>query len=121
MIPHGVDVQVFSYILLALADGERHAYDIMQNLACRTGGRLSLGPGMLYGTLDRLINGGLIEEAGERTGPALGNECRKYYRLARERRWLGISDPTLEEWLRSHRVRHFLQKRVSPEEDYEPF
>ena len=38
-------------ILLALADGERHGYAIMQGIHEQTGGRLRVGPGSLYGTI----------------------------------------------------------------------
>ena len=37
------------HILVALADGERHGYGIMQDVAQQTGGSLQLGPGTLYG------------------------------------------------------------------------
>jgi DNA-binding PadR family transcriptional regulator len=68
-------------VLLALADGERHGYGIMLEVRERTGGRVRLGPGTLYGAIKRLKEGGLIEESGERTGPATDDERRCYYRL----------------------------------------
>ena len=40
-------------ILLALAEGGRHGYDIMLEIERRTGGRVSLNPGTLYRALDR--------------------------------------------------------------------
>jgi DNA-binding PadR family transcriptional regulator len=68
-------------ILLALADGERHGYAIMQEVAERSGGRTRLGPGTLYGAVKRLLAGGLIAETG---GPvaddASHRESRRYYR-----------------------------------------
>ena len=39
-------------ILLALAEGGRHGYDIMLEIERRTAGRLSLNPGTLYRALD---------------------------------------------------------------------
>jgi DNA-binding PadR family transcriptional regulator len=69
------------HILLALADGERHGYGIMQEVAARTGGTVRLGPGTLYGSIKRLLAGGLITESGERPDPALDDERRRYYRL----------------------------------------
>jgi DNA-binding PadR family transcriptional regulator len=68
-------------ILLALADAERHGYGIMQEVAGRSGGAVRLGPGTLYGSLKRLLDGGLIEERAERADPALGEERRRYYRI----------------------------------------
>ena len=69
------------HILLALADGERHGYGIMQEVKLRTEGRVHLGPGTLYGAIKRLLKKGLIEEADERPDPNLDDERRRYYRL----------------------------------------
>jgi DNA-binding PadR family transcriptional regulator len=75
-------------ILLALADEERHGYGIGVEVRQRTGGKMRLGPGTLYGTLKRMVDGGLVEEsdslpeeeldAGTRRYDA---ERRRYYRL----------------------------------------
>ena len=70
-------------ILLALADGERHGYAIMQEVTERTEGDVTLGPGTLYGALKRLLESGLVEERGERRASELGDERRRYYRLTR--------------------------------------
>jgi DNA-binding PadR family transcriptional regulator len=69
------------HILLALADGERHGYGIKQEIAARTDGAISIGPGTLYGAIKRLLAQGMIEEADERPDPDLGDERRRYYRL----------------------------------------
>lgn len=69
------------HILLALADGERHGYSIMQEVATLTAGALRLGPGTLYGSIKRMLADGLIEESDERPDPALDDERRRYYRL----------------------------------------
>ncbi|MGH7653732.1 MAG: PadR family transcriptional regulator [Gemmatimonadaceae bacterium] len=68
-------------ILLALVDGEHHGYAIMKEVDERTGGAVRLGPGTLYGSLKRLLEGGLVDEVGERADPALGDERRRYYRI----------------------------------------
>ncbi len=71
-------------VLLALADGERHGYGIMLEVKERTGGRVRLGPGTLYGAIKRLKEGGVIEESGERPDPGEegpDDERRRYYRL----------------------------------------
>lgn len=69
-------------ILLALADRERHGYGIIQEVDERTGGRVQLGPGTLYGAIKRLREQGLIEEAeGAAEAEADGDERRRYYRL----------------------------------------
>ena len=69
------------HVLLALADGERHGYAIMQEVAGSTDGRIKMGPGTLYGTLKRLLELRLIEESDERPDPHLDDERRRYYRL----------------------------------------
>ena len=69
------------HILLALADGDRHGYGIMQEVESRTEGRVRLGPGTLYGAIKRLLEKGVIEETEERPDPELNDERRRYYRL----------------------------------------
>jgi DNA-binding PadR family transcriptional regulator len=68
-------------VLLALADGERHGYGIMLEVRERTGGRVRLGPGTLYGAIKRLKEGGVIEESGGRPEDEADDERRRYYRL----------------------------------------
>ena len=69
------------HILLALSDGERHGYGIMQEIAARTRGKVRMGPGTLYGSIKRMLDDALIEESGERPDPALDDQRRRYYRL----------------------------------------
>ena len=68
-------------ILVALGDGERHGYAIMQEIAARTDGAVRLGPGTLYGSIRRMLHDGLIEEIDERSGPADNDVRRRYYRI----------------------------------------
>ncbi|HYT65573.1 MAG TPA: PadR family transcriptional regulator [Vicinamibacterales bacterium] len=67
-------------IALALAAGERHGYEIMQDVERRTDGRIVLHPGTLYRALGRLLDQGLIEELDERPASE-DDERRRYYRL----------------------------------------
>jgi DNA-binding PadR family transcriptional regulator len=69
------------HILLALAQGEKHGYGIMLEVADDTGGKVRLGPGTLYGSIQTLLDAGYVEESGERADPAAGDERRRYYRL----------------------------------------
>jgi DNA-binding PadR family transcriptional regulator len=71
------------HILLALADGERHGYAIMRDVASQTNGSLQMGPGTLYGCLKRMLAAGLVEEADERPDPEIDDERRRYYRMTR--------------------------------------
>ncbi len=70
------------HVLLALVDGERHGYAIMQEVSASTDGRMRMGPGTLYGTIKRLLTARLIEESDERPDPELDDERRRYYRLS---------------------------------------
>ena len=69
------------HILLALSEGERHGYAIMQEVAADTGGSLQLGPGTLYGCLKRMLAAQLVEESEDRPDPDLDDERRRYYRI----------------------------------------
>lgn len=69
------------HILLALADGEKHGYAIMQEVLDITEGQHKMGPGTLYGTIKRMLKHGLITETDERPDPALDDERRRYYAL----------------------------------------
>ena len=71
------------HILIALADAELHGYAIIQEVAARTGGAVSLGAGTLYRSLQRMLEQGLISETDERPAPELDDERRRYYRLTR--------------------------------------
>ncbi len=66
-------------ILLALAEGPRHGYDVMVAIEARTNGRISLNPGTLYRALDRLADQGLLQ-SGERR---VGTNPRRVFRLSR--------------------------------------
>lgn len=68
------------YILLALTEGERHGYAIMQDVASATNQSVRLGPGTLYGALKRLLDDGIVTEC-ERPGSSLDHERRRYYRI----------------------------------------
>jgi len=69
------------HILLALADGDRHGYGIMQEVERLTDGAVRMGPGTLYGTLKRMLASGFVEPADERPDPELDDERRRYYRM----------------------------------------
>jgi DNA-binding PadR family transcriptional regulator len=69
------------HILLALGDGERHGYGIMQEVASLTEGHMQLGPGTLYRSIQRMLTDGLIGESPERPEPEYDDERRRYYRL----------------------------------------
>jgi DNA-binding PadR family transcriptional regulator len=67
------------HILLALADGPRHGYSIMQDVAARTDGQVRVWPAAMYGTLRELDELGLIVESEKR--PSDDDERRRYFAL----------------------------------------
>jgi DNA-binding PadR family transcriptional regulator len=67
------------YILLALSDGDRHGYAIMQEVDERTGGKVRLLPGSLYSTIKRMLAQRLIEERPQPAGVDSDDERRRYY------------------------------------------
>jgi DNA-binding PadR family transcriptional regulator len=69
------------HILIAIGPEERHGYAIMTEVDRMSGGAIRIGPGTLYTTIARLLEGGLIEETVERPDPALDDKRRRYYRL----------------------------------------
>jgi len=79
-------------ILLSLADEDLHGYGIMRQVAEQTGGRMRLGPGTLYGSIQTLLEAKLIEEVDLRADEKLGQERRRYYRLTSAGRKLARSE-----------------------------
>ena len=63
------------HILLALTDGERHGYALIQDIDRRTAGDLRLGTGTLYTAIARLVELELLVDAGR------NDDRRRYYRL----------------------------------------
>ena len=52
------------YILLSLT-APRHGYGVMRHVEALTGGRVSLGPGTLYGSLSKMEKDSLISLSAE--------------------------------------------------------
>jgi DNA-binding PadR family transcriptional regulator len=69
---------VVLHILLSLVDEERHGYAIAQEVERDTEGQLRMGPGTLYGSIQRMQQAGLIEECSPRR--ADDDPRRRYYR-----------------------------------------
>jgi PadR family transcriptional regulator, regulatory protein PadR len=71
------------FVLTALADGPRHGYGIVGDVAELSQGRVRLKIGSLYGVLERLTAEGLIEPDREE---AHDGRLRRYYRLTKDGR-----------------------------------
>jgi DNA-binding PadR family transcriptional regulator len=69
------------HILLALSTEERHGYGIMKQVERESHGKVKMGPGTLYGSIDRMMGAGLIRESDKRPDPALDDERRIYYAI----------------------------------------
>ena len=69
------------HTLLALADGEKHGYAIIKEIARRTDDGVRLSAGTLYALVKRALGDGLIVESDNRPDAALDDERRRYYRL----------------------------------------
>jgi DNA-binding PadR family transcriptional regulator len=79
-------------ILLSLADEDLHGYGIMRQVSDQTDGRLRLGPGTLYSSIQSLLEEQFIQEVDLRADTKLGQERRRYYRLTSAGRKLARSE-----------------------------
>jgi len=91
------------HILLALAAEDRHGYGIMREIERHSDGQYKLGPGTLYDNLQRLMERGLLKEAGK---PSSNDDPRRrYYKLtAFGRRVLSTDLERLRSVLREARL-----------------
>ena len=97
-------------ILLSLADDDLHGYAIMRQVEQQTGGRLRLGPGTLYSSIQALLEGKLIEEVARAEDAELRQERRRFYRLTTSGRKLARSEAErLADVLRVARARKILR------------
>lgn len=102
------------HVLLSLADQDQHGYGIMQEVLERTRGKVRLWPATLYGTLKRLMDADLIEEAPCRPAPELDDARRRYYRLTRlGRQVLAAESARLEELVQVIHAKRGLAPRES--------
>jgi DNA-binding PadR family transcriptional regulator len=69
------------HILLALSSGERHGYGIMKQVETDSQGKVTMGPGTLYGSLKRMLDAGLVRESDKRVDPEMDDERRIYYQI----------------------------------------
>lgn len=69
------------HLVLALLDGEQHGYALMRKVEELSDGAVSMGPGTLYGTINRLLGDGLIVETDGPADAPADDRKRRYYRL----------------------------------------
>ena len=63
------------HVLMCLAEGDRHGYRILKEVAERTGDAVRLSTGTLYGIIKRLLDDGMVVEVES------GDDRRRAYRL----------------------------------------
>lgn len=116
---------VVLHILLALADGSRadsgdgtgrHGYAVAQEVEQMTDGQIRMGPGTLYGSIQRMLTSSLIEEvtrarSGGREPSGDEDERRRYYRLTSfGRRVLELELARLARVMNVARAKHLLHE-----------
>src|SRR5579859_803113 len=74
------------YILLSLSSQDRHGYEMLKDVTMSSAGRVRMGPGILYTTLKRLLEAGLIVEVEGRADADRDDSRRRYYRLSHQGR-----------------------------------
>ena len=97
-------------ILVALAGEDLHGYGIMRQVADQTGGRMRLGPGTLYSSIQTLLEKQLIAEIDRRKDEGLAEERRRYYRLtAAGHKLARFEAERLADFLRAARAKKILR------------
>lgn len=98
------------HILLSLSGNDLHGYAIMRAVEEQTNGRMRLGPGTLYSSIQALLEEGMIEEidgAGDSDGTS---GRRRYYRLTSSGKKLARSEAErLADLLRVARMKKILR------------
>jgi DNA-binding PadR family transcriptional regulator len=99
------------HVLLALAGDDLHGYAILKEVELRTGGKVRLSTGTLYGIIKRLLSDGLIVELRSRPAESDDDERRRYYRLTPHGRQVATAEAErMDEILSIARSRNLLKK-----------
>jgi DNA-binding PadR family transcriptional regulator len=97
-------------ILLSLTGEDLHGYGIMRQVAEQTDGRMRLGPGTLYSSIQTLLEERFIEEVNVCEDEKLGHERRRCYRLTSAGRKVARSEAgRLADLLRPARAKKILR------------
>ena len=96
------------HVLLALADGDKHGYAILKEVAEQTAGEVQLSTGTLYGIIKRLLEDDLIVEV--RSAMTNDDQRRRYYRLTGAGRAAAVEEARrLEKLLARARAKQLIQ------------
>jgi len=108
------------HIMLALAGCESHGYGIMLEVERLTSGRLNLGPGTLYRSIQRMLLDGLIEETKDVRDTEEDDERRRYYRLTKFGLDVARQEARRLEWLvNAARERELLSQSKGADHDWQ--
>jgi len=98
------------HILLSLSGADLHGYAIMREVEEQTNGRMRLGPGTLYSSIQALLEEGMIEESDGAGASDRTDGRRRYYRLTSSGRKLARSEAErLADLLRVARTKKILR------------
>jgi len=98
------------HILLSLADEDLHGYAIMRRVEEQAEGRMRLGPGTLYSSIQALFEGGFVEEVEVNAAHEPGHARRRYYHLTSAGRKLAQAEASrLADLLRLARAKKILR------------
>src|SRR5258706_14055723 len=108
--PLGPLTPAMFHVLLALAGDDLHGYAILKEVELRTGGKVRLSTGTLYGIIKRLLADGMIVELRSRPSET-DDERRRYYRLTSQGRQAATSEAERRDQILSiARSRNLLKK-----------
>jgi len=109
--PIGPLTPAMFHVLLALAGDDLHGYGILKEVELRTGGKVKLSTGTLYGIIKRLLADGLVVERRSRPAGAEDDERRRYYRMTEKGRETAAAEAErMDEVLSVARARNLLKK-----------
>ena len=109
--PFGPLTPAMFHVLLALAGDDLHGYAILKEVELRTGGKVKLSTGTLYGIIKRLLADGLVAELRSRPAQSEDDERRRYYRLTPKGREVAAAEAErMDEVLSIARSRNLLKK-----------
>jgi len=108
--PLGPLTPAMFHVLLALAGDDLHGYAILKEVELRTGGKVRLSTGTLYGIIKRLLADGMIVELRSRPSET-DDERRRYYRLTSQGQQVATAEAErMDEILSIARSRNLLKK-----------
>jgi DNA-binding PadR family transcriptional regulator len=111
-LPNPVPAHWFQ-ILLSLADEARHGLGITKDVFDRTEGQMHLWPGMLYGTLKKLTQAGLVDEIDVPAGFESGGGRPRFYRItAAGRRLCADEAEKLARYVDTARAKRLIKRRA---------